>query len=105
MDTNPSHHPGLAQVSSSSRLILDCSERGLYALRESESSLTQLRAAARELHAQAAKGELGDVVGLAVAVGRTLEASAPLAELRETLLGGLEELREGLVLQRMPDPT
>ena len=105
MHTSPSRHPGLAQVSSSCRLILDSSAQGLHALLGVETSLTGLQAEARQMHMQAAAGELGDAVGLASAVGRTLEAMAPLVGLRETLQCGLDELREGLSQQHATDPA
>lgn len=96
MTTNVSRPHSLAQVSSGSRLILDSAQSARRSLRAAEAALVTLESAAGTVHAAATRGELGEVLALASAVGQTCAAVAPLCGLRDALSSGLEELREGL---------
>lgn len=96
MTTNVSRPHSLAQVSSGSRLILDSAQSARRSLRVAETALVALESAAATVHAAAARGELGEVLALASAVGQTCAAVAPLCGLQDALGSGLEELSEGL---------
>ena len=97
MTMKSSRHHSLAQVSSGSRLILDSALSAQRSLRTAEAALVALVSAAAAVHGSAARGELGEVVGLASAAGCASAALEPLCGHREALARGLEELREGLV--------
>jgi hypothetical protein len=94
--------PDLAQISSYSRLIQDISDEALAVLQDAEPTLEALAHAAADVHALAARGETGDVLGLVLAVGRAEEALAPLRRLGECAHAGLNELREALHLPSAP---
>lgn len=96
MTTNVSRPRSLALVSSGSGLILDSAQSARRSLRVAETALVALESAAATVHAAAARGELGDVLALASAVGQTCAAVEPLRGLRDALNNGLEELGEGL---------
>ena len=96
MTPNVSRPHSLAQVSSGSRLILDSAQSARQSLRAAEMALAGLESAAGAVHAAAARGDLGEVLALASAVGQTCAVVEPLCGLRDALNDGLEELSEGL---------
>lgn len=98
MHPESSRSADLAQISSYSRLIQDLSDEALIVTQAAEPALEALLRAARQVRTAASRGEIGDVLGLLVAVGRAEEALAPLARLGASARDGLEELRHGLHL-------
>ena len=97
--------PDIAQISSYSSLIQDISDEALIVLQSATPTLEALSQTAADVHAKAAHGEAGDVLGLLVAVGRAEEALAPLQRLSATAQSGLDELREALRLPGLPSLT